>query len=180
MRTITKLLLVIVVSCLVPGCAISHSYGPYMGKIVDKETDEPIEGAVVFMRFFRVGLFDTHNFADAVEVVTNKDGEFLVPIQRIVGFDPLASFDPDGAVIIFKPGYGAYPGHPEVSPRFTPGGTLPANQHVTIKLPKLKTKEERSDNAIRNLWPGSGVPESKYRLFEKLKKSEFHYLDKGD
>ena len=32
-------------------CTISHEYGPYMGKVVDKETGKVIEGAVVFMTF---------------------------------------------------------------------------------------------------------------------------------
>lgn len=177
MRFLSNLVMVITAVVLFSGCAITHQYGPYMGKVVDKETNEPIGGAVVFMRFYTLGLFSVSHFADAVEVLTDQNGEFRIPAQRIFVFRPVNWWESYGSTIIFKPGYGAYPGHKDVSPRFKPGGSLPEGQHVTIKLPKLKTIEERKDN-LSHLWLGSGVPEGKFVLFEKKKKSEIEYLDR--
>lgn len=181
MKNLTGLVLLVALM-LLPGCAITHEYGPYTGTVVDKETGEPIEGAVVFMSFYTgtiwaVGGRVSH-YADAVEVLTDAKGEFNVPPQRVFAFHPGDTWDDEPSVIIFKPGYGAFPGHRGSS--YEPKGWFRAGVPLTIKLPNLKTKEERSDNAIRNLWLGSGVPENKFRLFEKLKKSEFNYLDKGD
>ena len=173
-----KKIIPLIIILLLSGCAVSHTYGPYTGTVVEKETGDPINGAVVFLQFYTFGLFGISQYEDAVEVMTSQKGEFHVPPVRVISRLPtlFSKWDP-GQVIIFKPGYGAYPRHREVSPRFRPSGTLPENQAVTIKLPKLTTREERIDNAIGNLSLGSGVPPNKSILFERLKKEEFDWLD---
>ena len=79
-------------------------------------------------------------------------------------------------MIIFKPGYGVFPRHSGSEPKLG-YGTIPEDKYVTIKLPKLETREERINN-LSNLWLGSGVPEGKFILFENKKKSEIKYLDR--
>jgi hypothetical protein len=152
---------------LVGGCAITHTYGPYKGKVVDKETGEPIEGAVVFMRFFTEGIGPHTKYIDAIEVLTDDNGEFEIPRQRINTFRVFHVWDKYAPVIIFKPGYGAYPRHPGTEPHFGMAGGIPVNEYVTIKLPKLKTREERAKNVSSNATFTSDIPIEKWEhLFE--------------
>ena len=164
------LLFVIALLVLNSGCAITHKYGPYMGKVVEKETGKPIAGAVVFMKFMTVGIYEVHKFAGAVEVLTNENGEFHIPVQRANTFQIGGAWDEDPSVIIFKPGYGAYPRHRKSGPLFIPNGSIPENKHVTVKLPKLKTKEERKKN-LRNI-PNINAPSDKYKILRNFKSLE--------
>jgi len=172
---ILKYLLTFFVLLLFTGCTISHTYGPYRGKVIDLETGEPIEGAVVFVRFLTEGLLSpggvVSSFADAVEILTNSNGEFEIPAQKIKSFKLFSRWAVYESVIIFKPGYGAYPRHPGID-RDLPEEDhfLPTGKYVTIKLPKLKTREERRDN-LSNLYTGSAPPEA-YRTLRKLEKIE--------
>lgn len=167
---------------LISGCAITHEYGPYMGKVVEKETGEPIEGAVVFMQFYtgvgNIGGMTSH-YADAVETLTDAKGGFLIPPHRVTTFRLLHGWIKEGYAIIFKPGYGAFPGYRGVTLTH-PNGTLPVNAPVVIELPRLKTREARIDNAVSNLWHGGDAPDSKSKLFMELKNREIKNLDKGD
>ena len=156
--------------------AISHTYGPYMGKVVDKETNEPIEGAVVFMQFFNnYGTFGgaVGEFADAVEVLTDSNGEFVIPklTVRPPNVRLLRGWEEYPQVIIFKPGYGAYPRHKGVGPRFVPDYSIPSNQYVTITLPKLKSREERIKNQSDASFT-SKIPYGKWENLFRLRNEE--------
>jgi hypothetical protein len=133
---------------LLTGCTISHTYGPYSGKVIDLETGEPIEGAVVFVQFFTEGMLSpggvVSSFADAVEVLTDSNGEFEIPAQKIKSFKMFSRWAVYESVIIFKPGYGAYPKHPGiVRDLLEENHFLPTGKYVTIKLPQLRSREER-------------------------------------
>jgi len=147
---ITAVILVVVLFLIIMSCvAITHEYGLYYGKVIDKETAEPIEGAAVLLAYFTAehGLAGSvSHYVDAQETLTDKKGEFRIPAKRLFTFRPLSSWEPYPQVRIFKPGYGCYPRHKEVAPKFD-YGSLPANQNVTIELPQLTTREER----LRNL-----------------------------
>ena len=169
MRIITSVLLFTALA--MGGCTASHTYGPYMGRVVDKETNEPIDGAVVLMTFFVEGPMDVSSFADAVEVLTDEKGEFLVPPQRLVKFRPMHEWE-DAYVVIFKPGYGAFPRHKS---SLVENGRYVANKHLIIKLPKLKTRQERLDN-LDNLRTSPSVPDNKKELFIRANNNEFDKL----
>ena len=72
---------------LLAGCTISRDYGPYKGKVVDTETNKPIEGAVVFIRFYTdvYGSLGgpSPKFADSIEVLTDAKGEFEIPKYKV-------------------------------------------------------------------------------------------------
>ena len=173
MKSIRIFALPFIVLLLLTGCTITHEYGPYSGKVVDAETNEPIAGAVVLLRFSTEGYSVAGfmgKYADALEVMTDSSGEFKIPAHRVVTFRILHRWDPYGYVKIFKPGYGFYPDHKAVSPMFTPNGTIPSNKHVTIKIPNLKTIEERSDNLNNTHVPG--VPDEKKRNLLRLINTE--------
>jgi len=163
------------------GCAISHTYGPYMGKVVEKGTGAPIEGAVVFVQFYtgegNIGGM-TSVFADAVETLTDADGKFLIPPYSITTFRPMHSWLKNGYAIIFKPGYGAFPGHREATLTH-PNGTLPVNELIVIELPRLQNDEERRKNLHNVNYPMSLVPCEKQRQILNLTNLESLSLGLG-
>lgn len=143
-----------------------------MGKVIEKETGKPIEGAVVFIEFFTAegtigGL--VHYHADAVETLTGDDGEFLIPPHRINTFKFMHGWDNHPRVIIFKPGYGAYPHHRDTEPHLG-YGTIPDGQYISIMLPKLNSIEDRRNN-LGGLFVG-GVPQEKQKILNGLETQE--------
>jgi hypothetical protein len=153
--------IVLLVVCF--GCTHSSTYGPYYGKIIDRETKEPIGGAAVLVVFYTnqpgpAGSIG--RYADAIETLTDKNGEFRLPEHRVTSEKFSYLLENYGYFTIFSPGYGCYPIHKDVQPIFVPNGTLPANQYVTLELPKLMTKEERIENT-RCMMLSSEVPSKK-------------------
>jgi len=170
----------VLAATLTTGCAITNKYGPYMGRVVDRETKEPLPGTVVFVRFYAVGIFQLSQFADAVETVTDNRGEFHIPAKRIFTTPvPFGRWEPP-ASIIFKPGYGVYPSHPKSIRKPDSSDlirdALPKNQFAVIELPRLKTRKEREKAVIDDLWLGSGVPKGKFKLIENAIKQELNFL----
>ncbi len=147
------------------GCAITKSFGPYYGKVIEAETKEPIEGAAVLVVFYTeeygpAGAIT--RYADALETLTDKNGEFKFPRHRITLFRPLQGWDRYGYFTIFKPSYGCYPDHKDVKPMFVPNGSLPEDQYVIIELPRLRTREEIERN---------GSPRIRYEIPYKKQKN---------
>ncbi len=175
MNKISKKILCLIIGLALVGCTISHTYGPYRGKVVDVETGAPIEGAVVFVKFNTEGGLSpggaVSRFVDAVEALTDANGEFEIPAQKVNAFRMFHNWDPYESVIIFKPGYGAYPRHHGIE-RDLPEDDhfLPKDKYVTIKLPKLNTMEERKEN-LGNI-PYINAPPEKYKLLKKLERYE--------
>ncbi len=85
-------------------CYAARIDGPYEGRIIDADTDQPIEGVIV------LGVWYTetpsaagalHRFYDAMETVTDKNGEFKI---KGLGLKVLSNVIPMD-VLIFKAGY---------------------------------------------------------------------------
>lgn len=175
MKFLTCSFLMAVALLLLSGCAVTHKFGPYTGKVVDKDTGEPIAGAVVFLRFSTGTIWSpggrVSHFADAVEYLTDSKGEFKIPAQRIFTFHPGDTWNQMPRVIIFKPGYGAYPGHPDTLDGNTPSGWLHAGRENNIRLPPLRTKGERADN-LDNTFVHPSVPYKKMKELFALKNTE--------
>jgi hypothetical protein len=174
MKSITTFLILLALSVF-SGCSITHSYGPYQGKVVDAETKEPIEGAAVLVVFYTQEpgpAGSISRYADAVETVTDKNGEFMIPAHRATVFRPLQGWDKYGYFTIFKPGYGCYPDSEGVKPMFVPNGTIPSAKHVTIELPKLKTREARMKMPSVNF----DIPYEKQSKFIELINKEMESL----
>lgn len=145
------------------------------GKVLDVETKEPIEGAVVVAVYHKSAIRLAPESISIIkhikETLTLKDGTFSIPAYLSLT-EPL-SFDFRVTFIIFKPGYGRFPGY-----QATPSGIKPIDQEVffskdvgskgelrmwvkekkrprlrkskvifgIVELPKLKTREERRRN----------------------------------
>ena len=124
-----------------------HSDGPYSGKVIDLETGNSIEGAVVAGVW--VLEFNFTPFCDAKETVTGKNVEFILPKASCFSLWPLAQMGRLD-IIVFKPGYLGYPplgASPEERrarmPGFTGDEFKDKNQYNIIKLGKPKTQLER-------------------------------------
>jgi len=143
----------------------------FKGKVIDAETKEPIEGAVVVVTYSKETIGIPHKYSSIIDVretLTDKNGEFYIP-RYITMIQPL-SFEDMANFIIFKSGYGSFPNYQAVPSGITPidqetffsrdigsegelemwvkeekGPVLKISQ-VTfgiVELPKLKTREER-------------------------------------
>lgn len=163
---------------LLSGCAIAKKFGPYMGRVIDAETGEPIEGAIVFIKIMtvtpNVGGWQYH-FANAKEVLTDSNGEFS--IELLGGpLKPLHSWWPYPSFSIFKPGYGVFPNYPGTSVDILVKNTshiFPENTYVTIRLPRLHTQEERKKNLLRaHDYENTEIPYDKRRMYFRMTNEE--------
>ena len=144
----------------------------FQGKVIDAETKEPIEGAVVVVTYskkaIRIGPESVSIIVDVKESLTDKDGIFHIPSYTTI-IDPF-SWSKEVTLIIFKPSYGSFP-HGRVYPpkgmetryeEFFSGeigevkevwitepwkvGADHKKEKVTfgiVELPQLQTREER-------------------------------------
>lgn len=145
----------------------------FKGKVIDAETKEPIEGAVVVVVYYKHSLISGPGggYTSVVkikEALTDKNGEFYFPSYTTL-IQP-NSIEDDARFIIYKPGYGNFPDQ-----EITPSGLTPGDEQIffsketgsegelpmwvkgekgpdlklskvilgIVELPKLKTKEER-------------------------------------
>lgn len=125
-----------------------HCDGPYRGRVVELETGEPIEGAVVAARWMIVTFINLEKICDAQETITDKNGEFELPKGWCWSNIFAKMYKP--YVVIFKPGYLGYPplGYNQEQrktymPDFTGDEFKDEKQFYIIKLGRPKTREER-------------------------------------
>lgn len=134
------------------GCALYHHYGPYYGKLIDDETKQPLEGAVV-LSVYNTWLWaspggEVAYFLDAQEVVSDKNGEFKIPSLNAFAFRPLSTFNHEPYFTIFKPRYSC------------DTRRIPEDQYEIVGMKKLQDKEARVRNT--GCFP-TIVPDNKMR-----------------
>ncbi len=100
-----KLLLVAALLLLFSGCvSLVYYEGDYHGKVIDAETLQPIEGAVVlgvWSKGYHGAGGIAHEYYDARETVTGENGEFTIK-----GMGPRAvTHLKKMSIVIFKVGY---------------------------------------------------------------------------
>jgi len=87
------------------GCSYAIRYdGTYSGKVVDADTGEPVEGAVVLGTWYTVShtvAGGVHSYYDARETATDKNGQFSIPGMGLRIMSNLEPMD----ILIFKSGY---------------------------------------------------------------------------
>ncbi|MBM4333269.1 MAG: carboxypeptidase regulatory-like domain-containing protein [Deltaproteobacteria bacterium] len=128
----------------------------FRGKVIDAETKEPIEGAVVVVQYHinMLGPTGMHTtLADVQEALTDHKGEFFIPSKTMM-INPLSVGD-ETSFLVWKPGYkrkdiwGGYffakePGSVENRPAHTEKGLeLKPMKLGLVELDKFKTCEER-------------------------------------
>ena len=172
------LVLIFLIWMIVITAAPSHAFiwmiyhkPAFKGKVIDAETKEPIEGAVVVVVYHKTSMGIAHSYSVIInvrETLTDKNGEFYITSYTTL-IQPL-SWENMANFIIFKPGYGNFPAYQKV-----PSGIKPKDEQTffsrdvgkegelemwvdgekqpelkkikvtfgIVELPKLKTREER-------------------------------------
>ncbi|MGV1100978.1 hypothetical protein ACUUL3_16405 [Thiovibrio sp. JS02] len=180
MQSLIRMTIGMVALLVLSGCAVSHKYGPYMGQVVDAETEKPIEGAVIYMEFYTLSSnlagLQSH-FADTKEVFTDENGKFSLE-YRVSTIRPGQVWDTLPRTYVFKPGYGVYPGYKgtKVFPKpQLDDGAIPKDKFVTISLVPLATKKERMEN-LSHLYISPLIPYTKKNDILNLLDDERIYL----
>lgn len=108
MRAKFYLLIILMILSANTGCLYVARYdGTYIGRVVDQDTRQPLEGAVVLGTWNTIEITvggGVGYYYDARETVTGKSGEFSIPGQ---GLRIMSSVEPMNAMI-FKAGYSYY------------------------------------------------------------------------
>ncbi len=104
MKRRTLLILALFLLTIFAGCTPVRYENDYKGKIIDADTGKPIEKVVVLGVWFKA--YPTpggaaHEFYDAREAVTDKNGEFSIPGMGLLILSNIVPMD----VLIFKAGY---------------------------------------------------------------------------
>jgi len=111
-----------------------------------------------------------NRFANAVETVTDRNGSFNIPSKSVFLVRPLHRWVSEGMALVFKPGYGCFPKFKGSAVEGKTVSTLPENERITIRLPRLETLAEREENLSYIYAPG--VPEEKRPLLSQMKRIE--------
>ncbi len=113
-----------------------EKWGPFRGKIVDAETGQPIQGAVVLMIWLRlvdVLIATKTEFYDAREAVSGPDGTFEIPRLN----PPFFRFN----IVTYGPKIFA-PGYAEERWVVTPPTGEALMDPTVIEMRRLRTREE--------------------------------------
>lgn len=152
-----KMVTLFMILCLSIYGGSAMAGGSWKGKVVDIETKQPLEGAVilaVWERVYRTPYGANSYFYEAKEVVTDKAGEFVIHSYTPINLLPIVSYMQGPEFIVFKPGYGSLrmaigkylTGETKESKEMELSGKKYRLSPGTIGLPRLKTKEERLIN----------------------------------
>jgi hypothetical protein len=119
----------------------------YQGRVVDEETGQPLAGAVVTVVWFRsprFGLEGTKDFRAAQEAVADNDGKFYLSVSPGSNWNPFSYIREEPAIVIYQPGYEPTWAGWMVRNKFNTMLDLARElkKGITIKLARLKTKEE--------------------------------------
>lgn len=158
-------ILFIGISFFFPGCAYPFRYdGTYKGKVIDADTGQPIEGVVVLGVWETVTITPaggTHDYYDAKETVTDKNGEFEIPGK---GLRILSRLEPV-RLTIFKAGYEYmdYSWETLRGDRTLSKKVKWEDDKVFVSLKKL-TMEERRESLTFPPYPPTEAPQEKIKL----------------
>lgn len=115
----------------------------YHGKVVDAETEQPLEGSVVVVVWYKKPLISMDGptyFHDAKEVLTDAKGEFSLDGSPAIDWNPFTYLLKQPDIVIYKPGYGPLTG---AYPRSLQNIQESLKKGAVVKLPRLKTGEEQ-------------------------------------
>jgi hypothetical protein len=143
----------------------------FRGKVVDADTKQPIEGAVVVASWNEeraTPAGPTSRLKDVKEALTDKNGMWIIDgpkggnvgdIKAIFSFITGTYFTNSPEFIIFKPGYCSWPvgfGIDTCKGKIQPAGSDKVAEGITVELPRLTNRERMT--MIRNI-PSLGIAE---------------------
>ncbi|PYM22715.1 MAG: hypothetical protein DMD78_13780 [Candidatus Rokuibacteriota bacterium] len=146
--------------------------GPWRAQLVDAETGQPLEGAVVLALWDKRTFGWPHpdrNYHDVDEVVSDADGRFIIPARDVSSRHPFEKII-GPIVTIFKPGYGQwwFQGTPApfaedavaARQRSEANWAQFAQHGAVIVMPRAKTRDERL-HVLDRMLPAMEVPRTK-------------------
>jgi hypothetical protein len=98
---------VLIVALLAGG---AEGAGPWKGRVVERETDQPIAGAIVLAIWTLRAWGEIHpdeEFHGAYETVSDAEGRFVIPEHDAVPTKPLTAIR-GPQIVIFKGGFGPW------------------------------------------------------------------------
>jgi hypothetical protein len=142
-----------------------HYYlASFEGKVIDTDTKEPIEGAVVLVVYEKshstIAGSISYN-VDAQETLTDSNGEFKI-FSKTVQSEKVSG-RPRGDINIFKPGYGTL-WHKRARAVGENKSWPPPEKYILYEIPKLSTINERRSN-LPGALSFSKFPYEKQKLF---------------
>lgn len=136
----------LLVLLFLPSNQVRGAWGAdYHGQVVDAETGNPIEGAVVMVEWHKKAIYSMDGggiFHNARETLTDAEGKFSLDSSEGINWNPLTVVQAP-RIAVFYPGYrpfsandypSEYGGLYEIAAAFDRG--------VLIKLARLKTEKE--------------------------------------
>jgi hypothetical protein len=159
----------------------------YQGKVIDAETKEPIEGAVVVAYWWEEkGAFlgSMERLKDVKETLTDRDGKWSIIgpesdkekiVRGMLSAIAIVWAIRDPSFIVFKPGYCSWPEGffiDACKDKIKPEGAGQITGGKTIVLPKLTNREDRLRNCPNTISSSSDDP----REYKKIKKKQLEFL----
>jgi hypothetical protein len=155
----------------------------YSGRVIDAETREPIEGAVVVIHWneaTRTLIGDwSARLKDVKETLTDKDGQWAIKgpaggensLSYFLALIPGLYYTRQPEFVIFKPGYCSWPAGLSIEAckgrmKGTGPGKLMEGQ--TLELPRLTSREFRlMALTVGPIFSTSDDPETKKKILKK-------------
>lgn len=147
---------------------VTHAGGPWKGRVVDLETQEPLEGAVVLAvwdKTYRGPAGEGSKLHRVEEILTDKDGYFEVPAYIAINFLPLIRYIEGPILYVFKPEYLQVEIYQweeiteePVERREYYNGPIYRLSLGLIELPRLKTDKDRRRNLDHPNIPSDMMP----------------------
>ena len=161
MKTIHHVLCFAFILLISAGCIPVRIDGPYEGRVIDADTNNPIEGAVVSGSWYKeeaTPAGSASTYYDSYETLTDKDGKFRIPGRGLLLFTEIRDVD----FSIFKAGYEQLEPNPWKGLRTwgIDDSITWQGEKGTFKLRRLSLAE-REKRVVHSL----SVPINKQRLF---------------
>jgi len=154
----------------------------FHGQVIDADTKEPIEGAVVVVYWYQARMTaigeENLTLKDIKESLTDKNGQWTItgPKGRMHDLFPYFStitgihYTKEPEFIIFKPGYCSWPKGFSIEVckgKMKSEGPGEIMEGKILELPKLKNKEDRLTVLPSTLSSSSDDPQEEIRIQKK-------------
>jgi hypothetical protein len=156
----------------------------FKGRVIDADTKEPIEGAVVVAYWYKAIATiagESTTLKDVKECLTDKNGKWSItgPKGRPPGHGPIPplslfiSYTREPVFIVFKPGYCSVPKGFSIDAcrnriRIIGGKDEGVGEGGTLELPKLTNREDRWRNeSVGPIYAASDDPREEKGFLKK-------------
>jgi len=180
--------IVLILFCIFVFLCSSAYAATFKGRVIDAETKEPIEGAVVVAKWLKERATiagPSLELKDVKEALTDKNGEWVIKgprgrsggdITTIFTFLTGIYYTKAPEFIIFKPGYCSWPagfGIEVCKGKIKKEGDVKSAKGEMVELPKLKNREDRLKSfSLGPIYPSSDDP----KIIKEFLKKQLEFL----